>query len=133
MKPPVRIRTTLCAFALALGGGLALTGCGEDGVSKKSYEVTYEVSGKDVASIVFNEGKGSISDPDMSTEDRPKVPWTRTVTLKGLGAPTLTVTSGSADGDATCKISYKGKVLQEKTAKGAGELAQCSVVSPMAD
>ncbi|MEX2983719.1 hypothetical protein [Streptomyces sp. C36] len=94
-----------------------------------SFEVTYEVTGS-VDSVDFNEGKGSAAKPDFTTEEKPKTPWKKTVTLKGIESPT--VSAMVAEGEGGCKITYKGKVLDEKTAKASDTgLALCNAVSPL--
>ncbi|MBO0655133.1 hypothetical protein J1792_20825 [Streptomyces triculaminicus] len=94
-----------------------------------SFEVTYEVTGS-VDSVDFNEGKGSAAKPDFTTEEKPKTPWKKTVTLKGIESPT--VSAMVTEGEGGCKITYKGKVLDEKTAKASDTgLALCNAVSPL--
>ncbi|MFI9305783.1 hypothetical protein [Streptomyces triculaminicus] len=156
MKRTARVTRSLSALAVAGLALTAVTGCGaEDKVKKEvgkeasdakksvedkavdtvdkavggSFEVTYEVTGS-VDSVDFNEGKGSASDPDFTTEEKPKTPWKKTVTLKGIASPT--VTAMVAEGEGGCKITYKGKVLDEKTAKASDTgVALCNAASPL--
>lgn len=156
MKRTARVTRSLSALAVAGLALTAVTGCGaEDKVKKEvgkeasdakkkvedkavdtvdkavggSFEVTYEVTGS-VDSVDFNEGKGSAAKPDFTTEEKPKTPWKKTVTLKGIASPT--VTAMVTEGEGGCKITYKGKVLDEKTAKASDTgLALCNAVSPL--
>lgn len=156
MKRTARVTRSLSALAVAGLALTAVTGCGaEDKVKKEvgkeasdakksvedkavdtvdkavggSFEVTYEVTGS-VDSVDFNEGKGSAAKPDFTTEEKPKTPWKKTVTLKGIESPT--VSAMVTEGEGGCKITYKGKVLDEKTAKASDTgLALCNAVSPL--
>ncbi|MFI9205535.1 hypothetical protein [Streptomyces sp. NPDC053048] len=151
-----RLTRTLSALAVTGLALTALTACGaeekvKDEVKKEasdakksvedkavdtvdkavggSYEVTYEVTGS-VDSIDFNEGKGSAAKPEFTTENKPKTPWKKTLTLKGIQSPT--VSAMVLEGEGACKITYKGKVLDQKTAKASDTgLALCNAVSPV--
>ncbi|MEV5551808.1 MmpS family transport accessory protein [Streptomyces sp. NPDC052309] len=102
---------------------------------KEEYEVTYEVTGAEVDSIEFNAGGGDAANPKLETVKNPTLPWKKTVTLRGIEAPTvlpvaLDATGGSAK--LTCKIVYKGKTLVEESDAGVVSAAGCVAVSPIA-
>ncbi|MFE0045322.1 MmpS family transport accessory protein [Streptomyces albireticuli] len=139
MKRP--LRHTLSALALT-GLALAAVGCGavkekaEEKVTEKvdqatneTYEVTYEITGSGTASVDFNGGKGTATAPELETLAEAKLPWTKTVTLKGIAAPT--VQAVIVDGEVSCKITHKGKVIKENSAKGAAAAASCVAISPI--
>ncbi|MFH8795873.1 hypothetical protein [Streptomyces sp. NPDC017941] len=133
-----RIRTAVCTLAAA---GLALTlgACSEaekkavDAVDKavnEKYEVTYEVSGKNVDEIEFSAGEGSATEPKLERETDPKLPWKKTVTLRGIMPPTVVPISTDPTGaDLTCKVIHKGKVIKE--ASGENVVAGCIAISPI--
>ncbi|MGK5631392.1 MmpS family transport accessory protein [Streptomyces sp. URMC 123] len=144
------VRTALTALAVA---GLAMTAAGcsvaekakgvkesaenkaVDAVDKtvnETYEVTYEVTGKGLRSIEYNGGGGKAMDPKLESVDRPTAPWTKTVTLKGIMPPAVTAIAVDAGGEVGCKITYKGKVIEEKSANGIAASAACVAVSPVA-
>ncbi|MEU1372908.1 hypothetical protein ABZ442_04490 [Streptomyces triculaminicus] len=158
MKRTARVTRSLSALAVAGLALTAVTGCSTEDVRKAAgkeegtpgrksaedkavdtvdkavggtFEVTYEVTGS-VDSVDFNEGKGSAAKPEFTTEEKPKTPWKKTVTLKGIASPT--VTAMVAEGEGGCKITYKGKVLDEKTAKASDTgVALCNAVSPLGE
>ncbi|MEU5422270.1 MmpS family transport accessory protein [Streptomyces sp. NPDC001407] len=135
-----RTRKTLSALAVA-GSALALAACGAaeekvtesvDKAVKETYEVTYEIAGSGTASVDFNAGKGTAREPQLETVADAGLPWKKTVTLKGIAAPTVQAT-GTADGaEVTCRITHKGKVLKSATSKDASTPASCVAVSPIA-
>ncbi|EPH41541.1 hypothetical protein ABT390_08860 [Streptomyces aurantiacus] len=131
------IRTAACALAAA-GLALSLAACSEaeeavDAVDKavnEKYQVTYEVSGKSVDEIEFAAGGGSAANPKLEKEADPKLPWKKTVTLRGITPPTVVPISTDPTGsDLTCKVIYKGKVIKE--ASGENVVAGCIAVSPV--
>ncbi|GHB61984.1 hypothetical protein GCM10010377_61230 [Streptomyces viridiviolaceus] len=102
----------------------------------EEYQVTYEVTGAKADSIEFNAGGGDAADPKLETVKNPTLPWKKTVTLRGIEAPTvlpvaLDVSEGGSDG-LTCKIVYKGKTLAEESDAGVVSAAGCVAVSPIA-
>ncbi|MCC3766993.1 MmpS family transport accessory protein [Streptomyces sp. UNOC14_S4] len=132
-------RTALSALALATVAVTA-TGCaaaeekvaeGVDKAVKETYEVTYEIGGSGTASVSFNAGKGTAAQPELETEEGAKLPWTKTVTLRGIAAPTVQAVAEADDAEVSCKITHKGKVLKEHAAKGAAVPATCVTVSPL--
>ncbi|QDY77900.1 MmpS family transport accessory protein [Streptomyces qinzhouensis] len=144
------LRNTTAA-ALATGLVLALSACSaaEDAVKdkvkdeaskavdqtvNKEYQVTYEVTGKNVDSIEFANGKGDALNPTLETVNKPQLPWTKTVTLRGVMAPTVIPSALDAAGgaDFTCKVTHEGKVLVEKKSSGAAAVSPCIAVSPIA-
>ncbi|MEU2868510.1 MmpS family transport accessory protein [Streptomyces olivoreticuli] len=134
------LRNTLSALAVT-GSALALAGCGAaedkmtegvDKAVKETYEVTYEITGSGTASVDFNAGRGTAAEPQLETAEDAGLPWKKTVTLKGIAAPTVQATAGPDGAEVTCKITYKGEVIKSHTAKGASEAASCVAVSPLA-
>ncbi|MFI5617976.1 MmpS family transport accessory protein [Streptomyces sp. NPDC051567] len=138
--------TTMTAIAAA-GLVFGLTGCSEvteaakketvdkvDSAVNEQYEVTYEVTGKSIDSIKFSAGGGTALDPKMETVDKPTVPWSKTVTLRGIMPPTVFPSAVDASGSAevTCKIIYKGKVIAEQSGQGLAAASGCTAVSPIA-
>ncbi|MFI1798494.1 MmpS family transport accessory protein [Streptomyces sp. NPDC020379] len=134
------LRNTLAALAVT-GSALALAACGAaeekvtesvDKAVKETYEVTYEITGSGTATVDFNAGKGTANEPQLETETDAALPWKKTVTLKGIAAPTVQA-GGAADGaEVTCRITHKGKVLKSETSKDASAPASCVAVSPLA-
>ncbi|MGW1275956.1 MmpS family transport accessory protein [Streptomyces tsukubensis] len=139
------------AAVLAAGLVLTLTACSEaedavknkvkdeaskavDSTLNKEYEVTYEVTGKNVDSIEFANGKGDALNPTLETVNKPQLPWKKTVTLRGVMAPTVIPSALDAGGaaDITCKVTHDGKVLVEKKSSGAAAVSPCIAVSPIA-
>ncbi|MFD3518735.1 hypothetical protein [Streptomyces sp. NPDC058657] len=140
------VRTTVCAAAVtallfSLGACAQAEKAVKDGASeaadvsnkeldkidevdkalKATFEVTYEVSGKDVASIEFAGGGGTATAPKNETVKKPALPWKKTVTLKGLMPPAVIPTTDKvvAAPDISCKIIHKGKVLKEASGEKA--------------
>ncbi|MFE0420915.1 MmpS family transport accessory protein [Streptomyces sp. NPDC058953] len=141
------LRHTTIAVTATAGLVFGLTACSEaeeavkdratDAVDKtvnKEYEVTYEVTGKNIDSVKFANGQGSATAPTMETVDKPKLPWTKTVTLRGIMPPTLipTALDVTAAAEITCKVTYKDKVIAEQKSQGAAAISPCIAVSPIA-
>ncbi|MEV6950343.1 MmpS family transport accessory protein [Streptomyces sp. NPDC051183] len=133
-------RTATVAAALLLGasacsGGGAETVDKVDKVVDDTYQVTYEVTGKDVASIQYSAGEGTATDPKLATADKPALPWSKTVTLRGIMPPTvLPVAADAADtttAGITCRIVYKGKTIAEKSGEDLATAGGCVAVSPV--
>lgn len=61
-----------------------------DSALNTTYEVTYEVTGSNIDSITYNAGGGGGVNPKLETVDKPTLPWSKTVTLKGVEAPLVT-------------------------------------------
>ncbi|MFI1398902.1 MmpS family transport accessory protein [Streptomyces sp. NPDC020681] len=132
------IRSAACALAAA-GLAIGLTACDAavDQVDKavnEAYEVTYEVTGKGVDSIDFHAGGGTAMEPKIETVQKPALPWTKTVTLKGIMPPAvMPVALDAAGAEVTCKITYKGKVIKEAKGEGLATAGGCVAVSPIAE
>ncbi|MGW1373069.1 MmpS family transport accessory protein [Streptomyces sp. NPDC002446] len=133
-----RIRTAVCVLATA-GLALGLGACSAaeekavDAVDKavnETYQVTYEVSGKNVDEIEFSAGAGSAANPKLEKVAKPRLPWKKTVTLRGIMPPTVVPVSTDPTGAGlTCKVIYKGKVIKE--ASGDNVVTGCIAVSPI--
>ncbi|MER5848575.1 MmpS family transport accessory protein [Streptomyces sp. NPDC002012] len=130
------IRTAVCA-AVALGLAVGLGACSEtvDQVDKavdETYEVTYEVTGTSVDEIQFHAGGGKAMDPEIETVKSPKLPWRKTVTLRGIMPPAVMPIALDEDGaDVTCSITHKGKVIKEAKGEGLVTAGGCVAVSPV--
>ncbi|MFI0979947.1 hypothetical protein ACH4SP_23450 [Streptomyces sp. NPDC021093] len=143
------IRAAVCAAAVT-GLMFGLGACAEvekavkagasEGADKaakelldKPYEVTYEVTGKDVKTIEFAAGSGTAAEPRTEEDKKPVLPWKKTVTMNGVMPPSVMPNVSDVlkpDPDVTCKVTYKGKVLKEAT--GAKAVAGgCIAVAPM--
>ncbi|MEU0282099.1 MmpS family transport accessory protein [Streptomyces sp. NPDC088147] len=134
--------TTLAVTGLALGLGA----CSEaaervdkavtDEVDKavnETYEVTYEVTGKNIDTIDYHGGGGEAMEPKIETVEKPTLPWKKTVTLRGIMPPGVMPTALDASGaEVTCKIIYKGEVIKEETDAGKAAAGGCIAVSPIA-
>ncbi|MEV0241676.1 MmpS family transport accessory protein [Streptomyces sp. NPDC050674] len=126
---------TIAVAALALGLGA----CSEavDQVDKAvdtTYEVTYEVTGKNVDSIDFHGGGGKAMKPKVDSVSKPELPWKKTVTLRGImPAAVMPVAVDPEGSQVTCKITYKGKVLDEQSAKGLVTAGGCTATSPITE
>ncbi|MFE4795814.1 MmpS family transport accessory protein [Streptomyces sp. NPDC056708] len=130
------IRTAVCA-TVALGLAVGLGACSEtvDQVDKavdETYEVTYEVTGTSVDEIQFHAGGGKAMDPEIETVKSPKLPWRKTVTLRGIMPPAVMPIALDEDGaDVTCSITHKGKVIKEAKGEGLVTAGGCVAVSPV--
>ncbi|MFI6699480.1 MmpS family transport accessory protein [Streptomyces sp. NPDC050509] len=133
--------TTLAVTGLALGLGA----CSEatervdkavtDEVDKavnETYEVTYEVTGKNIDTIDFHGGGGEAMEPKIETVEKPTLPWKKTVTLRGIMPPAVMPIALGAEAEVTCKILYKGEVIKEETDAGKAAAGGCVAVSPIA-
>ncbi|MER6994571.1 MmpS family transport accessory protein [Streptomyces sp. NPDC000410] len=132
------IRTTLGTLAAAgLLFGLSACDAAVDSVDKalnEDYEVTYEVTGKSVDSIEYNGGAGSATEPKLESVPNPTLPWTKTVKLKGIEAPTVVpIALDAAGADVSCKITYKGKVIKQESGAGVAAATGCITVSPLVE
>ncbi|WP_335941261.1 hypothetical protein [Streptomyces sp. PTD5-9] len=137
------VRTALCA-AVVLGLGLGLGACSQtvekadravdeavDKAVDETYEVTYEVTGSGVDEIQFHAGGGKAMDPEIETVESPRLPWRKTVTLRGIMPPAvMPIAVGGAD--VACSITYKGKVIKEAEGEGLVTAGGCVAVSPVA-
>ncbi|KUH37978.1 MULTISPECIES: MmpS family transport accessory protein [Streptomyces] len=139
MKPTTRSAVAVLAAAgLAFGLGACSQAADKatervDSALSEEYQVTYEVTGANIESISYNGGGGDAMNPKLETVEKPKLPWRKTVTLRGIEAPLVTPVSISYDGaQATCKITHDGKVIKEASGKGAAATLSCVAVSPVA-
>ncbi|MFI6809701.1 MmpS family transport accessory protein [Streptomyces luteogriseus] len=132
------LRAVVCSAAvgtLALG----LSSCSEsvDQVDKavnETYEVTYEVTGRNIDSIDFHGGGGKAMEPKIESVSKPELPWKKTVTLRGImPAAVMPVATDPEGSQVTCKIIYKGKVLEEQSAEGLVTAGGCTAASPVTE
>ncbi|MEU3187068.1 MmpS family transport accessory protein [Streptomyces sp. NPDC006923] len=107
-------------------------GEGVDKAINETYEVTYEVTGKNVDSIDFHAGGGDAMNPKIETVEKPTLPWKRTVRLRGIMPPVVTpIAVDPAGAQVTCKIIYKGDVIKESSGEGLAAAGGCITVSPI--
>lgn len=85
------------------------------------YEVTGDAKDTTVTYSTFGDGGSSTS------QEQPKtLPWSKDITVKGLGkGGTLTVTTGMDGGSVTCKVVVDGKESKTSTAQGTMATASC--------
>ncbi|MDX3852230.1 MmpS family transport accessory protein [Streptomyces sp. AK02-01A] len=103
-----------------------------DKVINETYEVTYEVTGKNIDSIDFHAGGGDAMNPKIETVEKPTLPWKRTVTLRGIMPPVVTpIAVDPAGTEVNCKIIYKGDVIKEASGEGLAAGGGCIAVSPI--
>ncbi|MFD7502724.1 hypothetical protein [Streptomyces sp. NPDC059850] len=129
------IRTAVLSIALT-GLAFGLSACSDeetvdtvDKVVDQTYEITYEVTGKNVESIEFNGGGGKAMDPKTTTVKKPALPWKKTVTLRGvMPSAVMPVTT---DPTVTCKIVHKGKVIAEEKGESLINAGGCVAESPI--
>lgn len=132
------LRAVLCSVA-AGGLALGLSSCSEavDQVDKavnETYEVTYKVTGKNIESIDFHGGGGKAMEPKIESVSKPELPWKKTVTLRGImPAAVMPVATDPEGAQVTCKIIYKGKVLEEQSAEGLVTAGGCTAESPITE
>ncbi|MET9110621.1 MmpS family transport accessory protein [Streptomyces zhihengii] len=132
-----RFARSVCGAVAAAGLALGATACSEavDTVDKAvndTYEVTYEVTGSNVDSISYHDGGGKALEPSVTTVDKPELPWTKTVTLRGIMPSGVIPAAADLTGaKVTCKITYKGKVLAEESGEGLMTAGGCIGESPV--
>lgn len=132
------VRAAVCAVAVT-GLMLGLAACSEavdavDKATNETYEVTYEVTGKNVDSIDFHGGGGKATEPKIETVQKPALPWKKTVTLRGIMPPAVMPVAADITGsEVSCKITYKGKVIKEEKGEGLAAAAGCIAVSPIVE
>ncbi|WP_260333231.1 MmpS family protein [Streptomyces beigongshangae] len=130
------VRAAVRAAAVA-GLTLGLSSCSEavDQVDKavdETYEVTYEVTGKNVDSIGFHGGGGTAMKPKIESVSGPELPWRKTVELRGIMPAAVMPVAADPEGAAvTCTITYKGEVLEEKSAESLVTAGGCVAESPV--
>ncbi|MFD3696894.1 MmpS family transport accessory protein [Streptomyces sp. NPDC058646] len=129
-------RTSAVAAALLLGVTACSASDAVDKVDKAvndTYEVTYEVTGQGVDSIQFAAGGGTAIEPKMETVEKPALPWTKTVTLRGImPASVVPVAADVTGAQVTCKVIHKGKTIAEQSAQGLVTAGGCVAASPIA-
>lgn len=131
------VRAAVCSVAVA-GLALGLGSCSEavDQVDKavnETYEVTYEVTGKNIDSIDFHGGRGKAMEPKIESVSKPELPWRKTVTLRGImPAAVMPVAADPEGSQVTCKIIYKGEVIEEQSTEGLVTAGGCTAESPIA-
>ncbi len=75
-----------------------------------TYQVTYGVTGGAAESIAYDDAsaKGSSEVPAEGGK-APKLPWRKTVTLKGSAAPTVVAVVAEGGGEVTCSVTYQDR------------------------
>ncbi|WP_231965610.1 MULTISPECIES: MmpS family transport accessory protein [unclassified Mycobacterium] len=93
-----------------------------DDESKREVTVTYSVTGSGESVAITYSGR----DFNTAQETDASLPWSKDVTIDGLGKTvTLTATNGSDGGTITCEISANGKTLAQQTSSGPFASASC--------
>ncbi|MET7933228.1 hypothetical protein [Streptomyces sp. NPDC005322] len=135
MHPALRI--ALCSIAAA-GLALGLSACSDatvkavDKAVDETYEVTYEVTGRNVDSIEFHGGGGTALHPNVTTVQKPTLPWRKTVTLRGImPSSVVPVALHPVGSEVSCRILYQGKVIAEERGKGLISAGGCVGESPV--
>ncbi|MEU9928151.1 MmpS family transport accessory protein [Streptomyces anulatus] len=137
---PVRAAAHALAIAgLVLGLGACSAESVDEAIAKgvdttvdEKYEVTYEVTGKNVDEITYHGGAGEAMEPELETVTSPTLPWKKTVELRGIMPPAVMPVAVDAGGaDITCTITYKGKVIKEAKGEGMLTAGGCVAVSPI--
>ncbi|MEW2462737.1 MmpS family transport accessory protein [Microbacterium sp. NPDC047426] len=132
------LRAAVCSVAIG-GLALGLSSCSEavDQVDKavnETYEVTYEVTGKNIDSIDFHGGGGKAMEPKIESVSKPELPWKKTVTLRGImPAAVMPIATDPEGAQVTCKITYEGRVLEEQSAEGLVTAGGCTAESPITE
>ncbi len=113
-------------FVLLLGGCMALVGGAVNSVdkeAKREVAVTYQVEGTGPSSSITYAGK----DFNMAQETSAALPWSKQVTIDGLGKlVSLSATNDDQGGDITCRILVGDKVISEQKSSGPYASAHCS-------
>ncbi|MEV4739881.1 MmpS family transport accessory protein [Streptomyces sp. NPDC049555] len=98
-------------------------------LDNKEFEVVYEVTGSNVKDLTY--GVGDRKKESSETVENPTLPWSKTVTMKGIAtAPSLSLILGESGGKAECVIKVNGKEARRATATGEFGTATCVAVSP---
>lgn len=93
-----------------------------DNETKREVTITYEVTGTGTSAAITYSGR----DFNTAQETDAPLPWSRDVTIDGLGKTvSLTATNGMDDGTVTCRITADGTVLAEQTSSGPFASASC--------
>jgi hypothetical protein len=113
----------VCVLWVAVFGA-AVSGVDEQ--ANKEHVVVYEVSGDAVGATVtystFSSGSSATSQETLAV-----LPWSKTLTVKGLiSGGTLTVTTSDQGGSVACKITVDGEEKKAATGTGAFSSALCS-------
>ncbi|MEU6565276.1 MmpS family transport accessory protein [Nocardia nova] len=113
-------------FAVLLGGCMALVGGAVNSVdkeSKREVTVTYQVEGTGQSSSITYSGK----DFNVAQETAAAMPWSKQVTIDGLGKTvSLSASNDENGGDITCRILVGDKVISEQKSSGPFASASCT-------
>ncbi|UGT60633.1 MmpS family transport accessory protein [Nocardia asteroides] len=111
---------------LGVGGCMALIAGAVNEVdkeAKREVTVAYEVRGSGGAAAVTYSGR----DFDIAQEAEAPLPWSKDVTIDGLGKyVSLTAQSGADGEELSCRILVDGRVLSEQTSNGPFSMVSCS-------
>lgn len=113
-------------FILIIGGCFAFFGGVASEIEKESERevtVTYRVEGTSSDASVTYSGR----DMNMSQETAITLPWSKDVTIDGIGKyVSMTASNGDAGGEITCRILVGDRVISEQTSSGPYASASCS-------
>lgn len=123
------LRTVLIILGVLAVLGLGSCIAGVAVVGKKTNEthtVTYKVTGTSQTAILAYTTDGRTA---TAQESAAKVPFTKTLEIKGVLVPIFQISARSGigqSGSVTCSIEVDGKEVKKGTAAGSGQLANCS-------
>ncbi|WP_227983226.1 MmpS family transport accessory protein [Nocardia spumae] len=113
-------------FVLLMGSCMALVGGAVNSVdkeSKREVTVTYQVEGTGPDSSITYSGR----DFNIAQENGATLPWSKQVTIDGLGKTvSLSATNDEKGGDVTCRILLGDKVISEQKSSGPFASASCT-------
>ncbi|OXR40743.1 putative transport accessory protein MmpS2 [Nocardia cerradoensis] len=116
----------LVLFVVLLGSCMALVGGVAhevDKESKREVTVTYQVEGTSASSSITYSGR----DFNIAQETDATLPWSKQVTIDGLGKTvSLSATTDEQGGDITCRVLVGDKVISEQKSSGPFASAHCT-------
>lgn len=125
-KWPWIVGGIVLVFILMIGGCMAMIGGAANEIdkeSKREVTVTYQVEGSGGNSSITYSGR----DFNIAQETAATLPWTKDVTIDGLGKTvTLSATNDENGGDVTCRILVDGNAISEQTSSGPFASASCT-------
>jgi hypothetical protein len=116
-----------CVLVIFLGVGgcfafIGVVATSIDKESKREVRVTYQVEGLGDSVAVAYSGRDFNTAQDTSVS----LPWTKDVTVAGLGKTVvLTATNGASGKTITCRILADSKQVSEETSNGPFASANC--------
>lgn len=113
-------------FLAMMGGCVALVGGAANEIdkeSKREVTVTYQVTGSGTGTSVTCSGR----DFNIAQDTDVALPWSKEVTIDGLGKTvTLSATNDQDGGAVTCSIKVGDRVISEQQSTGPFATASCT-------